>query len=189
LLPTAGEASADPGLLGLYVGGGVGVAQVDISGQGNAFSNFNTNHAAFTLIVGIRPIPVLGAELEYLDFGHSSSTVNDGPAHATLKGLAIFGVAYLPTSTSTVDFYAKAGLARLQSTLSARMEAQTADVCGQPGACGPELFQVDRSDTHFAAGVGGLCKVRALGVRVEYEYFSLANANPSLVSLGVTWSF
>ena len=76
LMSSAGAANTNPDLLGLYVGAGAGVGQVDISGQGSSASNFNANHAAFKLIVGIRPIPVLGAELEYLDFGHPSSTVN-----------------------------------------------------------------------------------------------------------------
>jgi len=187
LMSSAGAANTNPDLLGLYVGAGAGVGQVDISGKGSSASNFNANHAAFKLIVGIRPIPVLGAELEYLDFGHPSSTVNYGPANATLKGAAVFGVAYLPGSL--LDLYAKAGLARLHSTLTAQTENQTADLCGEPGICGPDLFQVNRTDTHFAAGIGGLGHIGALGVRVEYEYFSLANANPSLVSLGLTWSF
>jgi opacity protein-like surface antigen len=182
LMSPATKASANPDLLGLYVGGGVGVGQVDISGQGNAESNFNANHSALKLIAGIRPITALGAELEYLDFGHPNSTVNYGPADATLKGAAVFGVAYLPVSW--LDLYAKAGLARLHSTLNAYSEYQPECV-----PCSPSVFTVDRTDTRVAAGVGGLYKTGALSVRIEYEYFSLANANPSLVSLGLTWSF
>jgi hypothetical protein len=29
----------------------------------------------------------------------------------------------------------------------------------------------------------------ALAMRAEYEYFSLADAHPNIVSLGVTWTF
>jgi hypothetical protein len=54
--------------LGFYVGGAVGQARVDAS-LPNA-DQFREDHSAFKIMAGLRPIPVLGAELEYVDFGH-----------------------------------------------------------------------------------------------------------------------
>jgi hypothetical protein len=48
---------------------------------------------------------------------------------------------------------------------------------------------VNRSDTSFAAGVGAQVKFGSLALRAEYERFDAAGENPSLVSLGLTWSF
>jgi len=48
---------------------------------------------------------------------------------------------------------------------------------------------LDRTNTGFAAGAGAQFKLGSWAVRAEYERFNAAGANPSLVSLGVTWTF
>lgn len=170
-------------LLGLYAGAAVGESRVALNSDGIALENFAESHSAFQLTAGVRPISSLGAEIDYIDFGHPSGTLDAAPANATLKGAALFGVLYLPVQV--IDLYAKAGLARLQSTLN-----------GQPAIgvalclpCGPELFQLNRTDTHFAAGAGAQYKLGAFALRAEYEYFNAGGVNPALVSLGITWTF
>jgi opacity protein-like surface antigen len=83
-----------------------------------------------------------------------------------------------------IDIYAKAGLARLQSSLGGVSAVQPACV-----PCALSLFRLDRTNTHFAAGAGAQYKLGAFALRAEYEYFNAGGANPGLVSLGITWTF
>jgi opacity protein-like surface antigen len=169
-------------LLGLYMGAGIGESRVAVNSEGFALDNFRENHSAFELLAGIRPLSTVGAEVVYIDFGHPSGRLNGAPAGATLKGAAAFGVLYLPVPV--IDIYAKAGLARLQSTLNGQSAVQTACI-----PCSPNLFRLDRTNTHFAAGAGAQYKLGAFALRAEYEYFNAGGANPGLVSLGFTWTF
>jgi len=162
-------------LLGLYVGGAVGQSQVEANVP--TVGDFKENHSAFKVIAGIRPISLIGAELSYIDFGHPSGNINGAASDVSEKGADAFGVLYLPVPV--VDVFVKAGLARLQSTSnSVRV------------GFGPSpLFRLDRTNTSFAAGAGAQFKLGAWGVRAEYERFNAAGGNPSLVSLGFTWTF
>jgi opacity protein-like surface antigen len=169
-------------LLGLYVGGAIGQSRVEINSEGFALDNFRENHSAFQLMAGVRPISLLGAEIDYIDFGHPGGNLNGAPASATLKGAAAFGVLYLPVPV--IDIYAKVGLARLQSSLGGVSAVQPDCV-----PCAPSLFQLDRTNTHFAAGAGAQYKLGAFALRAEYEYFDAGGANSGLVSLGITWTF
>ncbi len=184
VLPT-GPARADD-LLGLYLGGGVGQSRVDADGASFNSSSFKENHSAFKGIIGIRPIPVVGAEVEYIDFGHPRGTLGSLPADVTLKGAAAFGVGYLPLPIGAL--FVKAGLARLQSTVNGEYVVAT-PIC-DPGPCpGPSLFSLSRTDTSFAAGGGIQFKVLSWAIRAEYEHFHAAGGNPGLVSVGFTWTF
>jgi hypothetical protein len=175
--------SKGEGRLGLYVGGAVGESRVEANSKEFSVDNFKADHSAFKFMLGLRPLPVIGAEVEYIDFGHPKSNLNGGPADATLKGAAAFGVLYLPVPL--FDIYGKAGLARLQSTVNGISEIQPQCV-----PCAPALFRLNRTDTHFAAGAGAAYKTGALAIRAEYEYFNVSgSANPALVSLGLTWTF
>jgi opacity protein-like surface antigen len=153
-----------------------------VNSEGFALDNFRENHSAFQLMAGVRPISLLGAEVDYMDFGHPGGSLNGAPASATLKGAAAFGLLYLPVPV--IDIYAKAGLARLQSSLGGVSAVQPACV-----PCALSLFRLDRTNTHFAAGAGAQYKLGAFALRAEYEYFNAGGANPGLVSLGITWTF
>jgi hypothetical protein len=63
-------AAEDP--LGLYVGAALGQSEVrvDESVFGGA-PGFDAHRDAWKLLVGLRPISLLGAELDYMDFGHA----------------------------------------------------------------------------------------------------------------------
>ena len=183
-LPSA-PARADD-LPGLYLGGGVGQSRVDADGANFNRGSFKENHSAFKGIIGIRPIPVVGAELEYIDFGHPRGTLGGAPADVTLKGAAAFGVGYLPLPIGAL--FVKAGLARLQSTVNG-VYAVAVPACN-PGPCtGSPLFSLSRNDTSFAAGAGVQFKVLSWAIRAEYEHFHAAGGNPGLVSVGFTWTF
>jgi opacity protein-like surface antigen len=169
-------------LLGLYVGGAVGQSQVEANVP--SVGDFKENHSAFKVIAGIRPISLIGAELSYIDFGHPSGNINSAPSDVSEKGADAFGVLYLPVPV--VDVFVKAGLARLQSTAnSVRIGFGGCPIINPNCA----LFRLDRTNTSFAAGAGAQFKLGAFAVRAEYERFNAAGGNPSLVSLGFTWTF
>lgn len=187
------HAGADD-LLGLYVGGAVGQARVEASpgplmnsGAGGSTlvgaGNFAENHAAYKFMAGIRPVPIIGAELEYIDFGRPSGNLGAVPANVNLKGAAAFAVAYLPVPV--VDIIVKAGFARLQNTLSGTGGFEGV---GSDSATN-SLFRLDRTNTNFAVGGGVQYRIGSWAVRAEYERFEAAGGSPSLLSAGVTWTF
>ena len=183
-LPSAAARADD--LLGLYLGGGVGQSRVDANGAQFSYGSFRENHSAFKGLVGIRPIPLVGAEVEYIDFGHPRGTLGGSPADVALKGAAAFGVGYVPLPIGAV--FVKAGLARLRSTVNG-VELVAVPVCN-PGPCtGVPLFSLSRTDTSFAAGAGVQFKVLSWAIRAEYERFHAAGGNPGLASVGFTWTF
>lgn len=194
-LPTR-QAGADE-LLGAYVGGAVGQSHVEATGQkvdagGNVLSDtgrFDESHSAYKLLVGIRPIPLLGAELAYMDLGHPSGSFNAYPANVSMKGESAFGAVYLPVPT--IDLFLKAGLARVQSKVNGT--GSFAPNCPPYAPCplylGIAPFHLDRTNTGLAVGAGAQYKFGSWAVRTEYERFNAAGEHPSLLSLGVTWSF
>jgi len=178
---TTGNAFAGD-LLGLYVGGSAGQSQVEADVP--SIGDFKQNHSAFKLIAGIRPISLIGAELSYIDFGHPSGRINAVSSNVSEKGADAFGVLYLPVPV--VDVFVKAGLARLQSTSTSFKTGVGSCTVTYPNCA---LFRLDRTDTGFAAGAGAQVKFGPWAVRAEYERFNAAGGNPSLVSLGLTWTF
>ncbi len=168
----AASAHADP--LGLYLGGGVGQANTKVDDLG-----FSEHHLGWKALVGLRPIDVVGAELEYVDLGHPSSAGTLGPADAHVRAAALFGHVYLPLPVPHLDVYVKAGLSRLQSTVNG------------PCSSGPpcSLFRFDRSDTEFAYGAGVQFHFSSLALRGEYERFRSPIGDPSFASASLIWSF
>ena len=169
-------------LLGLYLGGAVGQAQFDSTLGFYTPQGFKENHTGWKAILGLKPIPLIGAELEYIDFGHPSGTMDAQPADASMKGAAGFAVLTLPIPV--VDVYVKGGLARFQNSLN----GTAAVYCpAGDGNCG--LFQYSRTNTSGAGGTGVGLKLGSVRIRAEYERFNAAGGHPSMVSLGATWTF
>jgi hypothetical protein len=178
-------------LLGMYVGGAVGQSLVAAGASYPTIANpnpgeFKENHSAFKVMLGIRPISLVGAEVDYIDFGHPSGSIFSYPANASLRGAAAFGILYLPVPI--IDLYVKGGLARLQSELGG-FYPNGDNVCLLREPCGTALFQLNRTNTSGAGGVGAQYKFGAWAVRAEYERFNAAGGNPSLLSAGITWTF
>jgi opacity protein-like surface antigen len=202
-LPLAQAQAID--LLGIYVGGAVGQGRVEANNLSSpsavvpTLGEFKENHSAYKVMIGVRPISIIGAELAYVDFGHPSGAVGTGgvatigaanvtaSADVTLKGPAAFAMLYLPIPI--VDVYLKAGEARLQTTANATVTLTGPILCvvGHP-TC---QFSQSNSTTNtgFAAGIGAQFKLGPAAVRGEYERFNAAGGNPGLFSLGLTWTF
>jgi hypothetical protein len=186
--------AADP--LGFYVGGAIG--QSHVRAQENAFGTplgFDEHHTAWKLLAGLRPISLVGAEVEYVDFGHPSALL--GPQHslsnfqadAQARAVGLFGVAYSPIPLPLLDIYGKAGFARLQTRVNASVVCTAGGDC-PPARIGPgQPFYLNRIDLRFAYGAGAQIKLAAFGIRAEYERISASGGDPDLLSLGITWSF
>lgn len=125
------------------------------------------------MLAGLRPLSVLGAEFEYIDFEHPS----DVNSNALAKGFALFGVGYLPLPLPMLNVYGKAGYARLQTSANGTFGAIVIDCF--PNICRP---WINRTDNDFAWGIGVQAKFPAATARLEYERIDAANGDPSLRS-------
>ena len=132
---------------------------------------------------GLRPISLIGAEFEYIDFGKPSATSTVPPGYSVnasveSKAPVLFGILYLPLPLPRIDVYAKAGLARLQTSASAEVVP-----------CIPCTTQSTQTTNYFAYGAGVQVRISSFAVRAEYEAIDASSGSPALLSLGATWSF
>ena len=164
--------------LGMYVG--VGAGQAELQANAPTFGDLKPTHSANKALFGIRPIAVIGAEVTFMDFGTGRGSAGGSPTTVSMQGPAAYALFYLPFPVVTA--YAKAGVARLQSTVT----TTTAAVCA-PVNC--NVFRINRTDTHVSAGVGAQVKLGSWAIRGEYERFRAAGGDPSLASLNLTWTF
>lgn len=194
-------AFAQSNAFGLYAGLGVGR-----STMGNGFDVYAPyefgatplakSELGWKALIGVRPIPWLGGELEYIDFGTSRTGAepativggfNNGQflgGSGTDRAGAAFAVGYLPVPSGWPELFGKVGWARLwgsysytsDSYLGTAYTSQTADSRGLAFGAGVQM--------HF----GGL------GVRAEYERVEGTqnygpHEEPTLISASVFWSF
>jgi opacity protein-like surface antigen len=186
-------------LLGLYLGASFGQAHVrtqqdEIIPQ--AGGTLDMTHSAFKGMLGIRVLSYLGAEVAYMDFGKVSGMGGQQPAlpgsitaeQVSQKGEAAFALLYLPVPV--IDVYVKAGLSRITTDSSATFTPQPgvgACTIDDPNCGAPSHVSHDFTDTSFAYGAGLQWKLGDWAVRGEYERFDAAGANPSLLSIGMTY--
>jgi len=200
LSPVADARSED--LLGPYVGGAIGRSEVVAS----AFypvplspypGTFKRDEMGFQVMLGIRPISWIGAEITYFDLGHSSGSIvvpfeSEIPhnvsyeAAASVKGAGAFGIVYLPIPL--IDLYAKIGIARTQSSLAGIYPSGN-NICLPNLPCGTNPFQLGDTSIGVAEGGGVQYKLGSWAFRAEYERFNSLGEHPSLLSVGVTWTF
>lgn len=151
----------------MYLGAGVGQSNIGISAADLGTLDFDEKDMAWKLFTGLRMASVLGAELAYIDFGKPDGA----DAEVKYKGLAAFGMFYVPLPLPMLDIYAKAGLARLDADLEVGIDSLSTD------------------DTKFAYGAGLQLKFGSFAIRGEYERFKLEDADPTLLSISFTKSF
>lgn len=192
-------------LLGLYVGAAFGQAHIrarpTLPGVGE-IGDLDETHSAFKGMAGIRLLSFFGAEVSYMDFGRASGGGGgqfSGPQYGTLvtsqqasqKGEAAFAMLYLPVPI--IDIYVKAGISRITTNFNSTYEEYIpgAGSCqvGHPNCSVVGTFSAirDTTDTSFAYGAGVQWKLGHWAVRGEYERFHAAGANPTLLSLGMTY--
>lgn len=163
LLTAATAASAADN--GLYLGGSVGRADVDVN---EGLAQLDGDDTGFKFIVGFRPLDWLAVEANYVDFGK----VESGALNAESDGVSAFVVGFLPVGP--VDLFAKGGLINWDSEVKVRG--------------GGRLFSDDGND--FAYGVGVQFRLLSLSVRAEYEKFDVDHVDDlNMLSLGLTYTF
>lgn len=191
-------------LLGLYVGAAYGQAHIraqlnglggsGFSGSLGSLGGFDTTHTAYQAMLGIRALSFLGAEVTYMDLGQGSirgpgEPVPGLPAfvnaeQVSQKGEAAFAMLYLPVPI--IDVYVKAGVSRITTDMSATLQFSDNLACAASSACNPAAVR-SSADVGFAYGAGLQWKLGQWAVRGEYERFDAAGANPSLLSIGMTY--
>jgi hypothetical protein len=193
---TSAYATADD-LLGLYAGGAIGQSHLEATGQrtyasGNVYydtGSFNENHTGFKVFIGIRPISLVGAEIAYVDFGRPTGGFGSYPADVSMKGASAFGILYLPVPM--VNVFLKAGVARIVSEINGTSiygpNCPASVPC--PLYVGIAHFQLNRTNTSGAGGVGAQYNFGPLAVRAEYERFNASGGHPGLFSAGLSWTF
>ncbi len=184
--------------LGFYIGAGVGESQI---GNNNNYYNaygypgaFHDHDAAWKVIAGLRPISIVGAELEYIDFGNAGgnngyySGLYDYGVSAHPKATVLYGVGYLPIPLPYLDVYGKLGVAHLQTNNS-----YFSNACGLPVATGSgscvTASRFDQQDNKFAYGAGVQAKFQDFAFRGEYERISSTYGDPNALMVSVTWTF
>jgi opacity protein-like surface antigen len=180
--------------LGVYVGAGGGRAHLgfDCYLDGvHSSTCLDATHFGWTAFAGLQPLPFLGAELQYLDFGHPSKFDFSNLTSERARALALFGTGTV--SLPFVDLYAKAGLGRLRTeTAILRIDAQGCVDIGHN--CGYDGPRSDQTATRFGWGLGFQVKLSSLALRGEYVRFSVPrssfpNGEPDLLSVALLWKF
>jgi opacity protein-like surface antigen len=178
--------------LGFYIGGGVGESTIRSDDPGFGLPGYYNDHqTAFQAVFGVRPIPFVGAEVEYIDFGQPSRRHRDfndpnffgEDSHP--RAPVLFGVGYLPIPLPFLDVYAKAGVARLKMDL----EQFSSDCSTSPCTLVP-LGRSAITQTKFAYGVGVQYKLPFyLTVRAEYERISSPFGDPDAFMVNAFFRF
>jgi hypothetical protein len=177
---------------GFYLGAGVGEGGVRNDGYYyNDYYGYHDYQTAWKLIAGMRPIAPIGLELEYIDFGRARDNSNYSyggyyfnDTTTDDKAAAVFAVGYLPLPIPFLDVYAKAGVARLDSTTYTYYSS--CQNCGNPYN---SSYRSDNWTTNFAYGAGVQTKWAGLALRGEYERISASNGDPDALTVSVTWTF
>jgi opacity protein-like surface antigen len=189
------SASADDwNLLGLYAGAGIGESTVrsDYGFDPYYPTDSHPHHTAYKVMVGIRPIPFVGAEAEYIDFGHPGngdffSGSSDYSADSHPRAGVLSAVGYLPLPF--FDVFAKAGLAHLETNINTYTYG-TCAANAAASACGaPVLFRQQVNQNKAAYGAGVQAHFLGLAVRGEYERISSAFGDPDAFTVSATWTF
>lgn len=187
--------------LGFYIGAGVGSSTLrQDPEEANTFdSDFERATVGWDAFVGIRPLPYLGAEAGYVDFGSAHryqytpteyASTDETRFHESADAPVAFAVGYVPLQPWW-DLYLKAGGARLHKSWDV---VPPAFCFSGPGACSPPAASFPGSDSRwdFAYGVGTQVKYGALAWRLEYLRVNATgndSGDPDLLTVGVSWTF
>ena len=189
--------ASDWNLLGFYAGGGVGESTVrsDEGFNPDYPTDSHPHHTAYKVLAGIRPISFVGAEAEYIDFGHPSSS--DGyynsygygyNSDSHPKAGVLSAVGYLPLPF--IDVFAKAGVARLETNLNTYSEGVCTTIDPGGGCGAPVLSRQHAWETKAAYGAGVQAHFfGSLALRAEYERINSSFGDPDAFMVSGSWTF
>ncbi len=188
--PVAGASDFNP--LGFYVGAGAGRSTVRADAS-LAQTDVSENATGWKAILGVRPLHIVGAEFEYLDFGsHDYSAQFGSPGlgvsgTARSKAEAVFGTFYAPIPVPLLDVFGKLGVAHVQTDVDGVLRGVLCPISSVAPSC--PTFASRYTTTGVALGAGAQVTLDGFAVRMEYERIEASRASPDLLSLGVTWTF
>jgi opacity protein-like surface antigen len=189
--------------LGVYVGAGLGLSDIRQNPEPDSSDlSMDRSTVGWDAFVGLRPVPYLGAEIGYLDFGSAhqyayaftpTALPPQSRFHESADAPVAFAVGYIPLQPWW-DLYVKAGGASLHKAY----DSETPGTC-PPGAYCPvgydaEVYFSERNSSWgFAYGVGTQVSFGPVAWRLEYvrvnatgNYFG---GDPDMLSAGVSWRF
>jgi opacity protein-like surface antigen len=182
-----------PNPLGFYVGAGVGESTIRSDDSAYGLPGYYNDHeTAWKGIVGFRPIGPVGVEAEWIDFGQPDHHRNYDPNYSGFdshpRAAVLYGLGYLPIPLPYLDIYAKAGVARLETTLNAFTSVPCTG--GANGTCYQLAGSSNSWQTKFAYGAGVSSRL-PLGftVRAEYERISSPYGDPDAFTVSALWRF
>lgn len=181
--------------LGFYIGGAAGKSHIRDNTSASGGISASTN--GWMVRAGIKPIPLIGVEAEYADFGKVSTRTAGIPAEdysVTARSSAVFAVLYVPNPVPKLDLIIKAGYSNLKRTISGTWTFY------QPGAgacavgvsnCAfaPITGTVSQTSSDIAYGAGVQFKLLKLMFRAEYERIHDTLGDPDMATLGVAVKF
>jgi opacity protein-like surface antigen len=185
-------------VLGFYVGAAFGESHLrtekEILGDTDYDYLLEGHHSAWYVAAGIRPIQPLGVELQYIDFGKLNAGLRAPIGQGGLTGIdakagTLSALGYLPLPVPFLDVYGRLGVARLHTTTTEVGPAPYLCPAIEGNSCLAPVSDISDWSTNLAYGAGVQGKIGSLAIRAEYERISSSGENPSIASLGVTWTF
>jgi hypothetical protein len=179
--------------VGFYLGAGAGYSTIRSDDPAYGLPGYYNDHqTAWKVIAGVRPIPLIGVEGEYIDFGqpdthHDHFDTNYYGTDSHPRAGMLFAVGYLPLPVPFFDVFGKAGVARLQTDVTT-----VVTTCAPPLTCVPQTttsYRHNETDNRFAYGVGLQSKAWGVAFRAEYERISSQFGDPDALTVSATWTF
>ena len=154
------------------------------------------------VVVGFRPVRVVGVEIQYIDFDEADMSVRGRllfnfaqggtfyDQHSYMKADAdawvLSALLFIPEPSPSFDVYGKAGVADFDESFVAN--AYTLD-CAPISQCIQRFHSdVHQSDAELYVGIGARFKIApAVAVRVEYEAIDREGDPATMLSVGIAW--
>lgn len=166
-----GTAAADENS-GLYLGAGFGDFSTEIRDVGDVDLDFDEDSDAKRVFAGWRFNRAIAVQLDYFDFGDSSSALDLLPIESEAKGVAPSLVATLPIGP--IELFVKGGW------LFYDLEVNVG---------GGELLDESENDFMYGAGLG-VTVLERLALRAEYEVIDISEIEDAkAVWITAAWRF
>lgn len=154
---------------GIYIGGSIGSAGLDVSTESIDFDDDDSGYKIFAgYNLGFIPIVDVAIEGSFVDFGEASSAEIAGN-DVGITAWNVFGLAGFNLGPFAV--FGKWGLVKWESESDVFQD------------------QLDESGNDQAYGIGARFQIASIAVRAEYEWFDIDVADVEFVSLGASWTF
>ena len=181
--------------VGFYIGGAAG--QSHIRDNTSASGNISDSTNGWAARAGIKPLPLIGVEVEYADFGSvkvSTTGLQAADYSLGVSSSAVFALLYVPNPVPKLDLIIKAGYSNTKRTKSGTwtttLPGVGACVVGNP-MCGTTTVsgKVSQTSSNVAYGAGLQFTLLKLVFRAEYERIHDTLGDPDMATVGIALKF